>query len=115
MNRLLAIIALCLCGLPAWAEPGRHWRSIDPISAGWSQTTLQVLQDYAELRRPTALMLMQNGAVLASFGEAGLESGPVGEVPEEGELRVRLAREDRLEIELDVREAGERGVVTQYP
>lgn len=75
MNRPLATIALYLWALPAWAGPGLHWQTIDPISAGWSQTTLQVLQDYAELRRPTALMLVQSGAVLASFGDPGRKVG----------------------------------------
>jgi CubicO group peptidase (beta-lactamase class C family) len=75
MNRLLAIIALCLCALPARAEPGRHWRSIDPASAGWSATALQRLRDYAELRKPTALMLVQNGAVFASFGDPSRKVG----------------------------------------
>ncbi|MGE7468224.1 serine hydrolase domain-containing protein [Bosea sp. NPDC003192] len=75
MNRLLAIIALCLWALPLRAEPGRHWRSIDPASTGWSATALQPLQDYAELRRPTALLLVQNGAILASFGDPARKVG----------------------------------------
>lgn len=75
MNRLLAIIALCLWSLPASAEPGRHWQSFDPASAGWTATALQPLRDYAGLRKPTALMLVQNGAVLASFGDPGRKVG----------------------------------------
>ncbi|MCP4560199.1 MAG: serine hydrolase [Bosea sp.] len=75
MNRLLAIIALCFCVLPARAEPGRHWQSIDPVSAGWSATALQPLRDYAELRKPTALLLVQNGALLASFGDPARKVG----------------------------------------
>jgi len=75
MNRLLAIIALCLCVLPARAESGRHWQTVDPASAGWTATALQPLRDYAELRRPTALILLQNGAVLASFGDPSRKVG----------------------------------------
>ena len=75
MNRLLAIIAFCLCALPLRAEPGRHWQSIDPATAGWTATALQPLRDYAELRKPTALMLVQNGAVLASFGDPSRKVG----------------------------------------
>lgn len=75
MHRLLAIIALCLCALPARTEPGRHWRNTDPASAGWSATALRALRDYADLRKPTALMLVQNGAVIASFGEPARKVG----------------------------------------
>lgn len=75
MNRPLVIIALCLCVLPARAEPGRHWESIDPASTGWSASALQPLRDYAELRKPTALVLVQNGAVLASFGDPARKVG----------------------------------------
>lgn len=75
MNRLLAIIALCLWSLPASAEPGRHWQSLDPAAVGWTATALQPLRDYAGLRKPTALMLVQNGAVLASFGDPGRKVG----------------------------------------
>lgn len=75
MNRLLAIIVLCLWALPASAEPGRHWQSIDPSSAGWAATALQPLRDYAELRKPTALLLVQNGAIIASFGEPARKVG----------------------------------------
>ncbi|WP_248309883.1 serine hydrolase [Bosea sp. WAO] len=69
MQHLLAIIAFCLWVMPAQAEPGRQWRSIDPASAGWSSAALLPLRDYADLRKPTALMLVQNGVVVASFGE----------------------------------------------
>jgi len=75
MNRLLALIALCLCALPLRAEPGRHWQSVDPASAGWPATQLQPLSDYAELRRPIALMLVQNGVVVASFGDPARRVG----------------------------------------
>jgi len=75
MSRLLALIALCLWVLPAWAEPGRRWLAVDPASAGWSATALQPLRDYAELRKPTALMLVQNGAVVASFGDPARKVG----------------------------------------
>ncbi len=75
MNRLLVIIAFCLVVQPAWAEPGRHWQSLDSASAGWPATALQPLRDYAELRRPTALMLVQNGIVVASFGDTARKVG----------------------------------------
>ncbi|WID97185.1 serine hydrolase [Bosea vestrisii] len=75
MNRLLALITICLWVLPAQAEPGRHWRTVDPTSMGWPTTELQALRDYAELRKPTALMLVQDGAVVASFGEPARKVG----------------------------------------
>jgi CubicO group peptidase (beta-lactamase class C family) len=75
MQRLLAIIVLCLWVLPARAEPHKEWRTADPATAGWSAAALQPLRDYADLRKPTALLLVQNGAVIASFGDPARKVG----------------------------------------
>ena len=49
----------------------------------------------------------------ALLGLVGLDAGLVADEPEEHEVGVDLAGEHRLEVELEVRLAGERDVVAQ--
>ena len=52
-------------------------------------------------------------SVLGPLRDPRLEPSAVGEVPEQGEIGVCLFSEDRLEVELQIGVAGERGVVAQ--
>ncbi|WP_230980479.1 serine hydrolase domain-containing protein [Oryzicola mucosus] len=50
----------------AKAEP---WQSIDPAAAGWSVERLKAAQDYAASLKPAAIMVVQDGKVIASWGD----------------------------------------------
>jgi CubicO group peptidase (beta-lactamase class C family) len=45
------------------------WNSVDPSSVGWSVEQLKAAQDYSASLMPTAVMVVQNGEVIASWGE----------------------------------------------
>lgn len=49
------------------AEPGREWQKAEP-SAG-RQHGLKLARDYAAAARPTAMMIVQDGRVIASSGD----------------------------------------------
>jgi CubicO group peptidase (beta-lactamase class C family) len=44
------------------------WQNTDPASAGWSIDRLKAAQDYATSLKPTAVMVVQDGKVIASWG-----------------------------------------------
>lgn len=50
----------------ARAQP---WQSADPASAGWSVEELKAAQNYAAALKPTAVMVVQDGKVIASWGD----------------------------------------------
>lgn len=50
----------------ASAQP---WKSVDPSSVGWSVEQLKAAQGYAASLKPTAVMVVQNGEVIASWGD----------------------------------------------
>ncbi|MFK4259896.1 serine hydrolase domain-containing protein [Agrobacterium tumefaciens] len=45
------------------------WKNTDPASAGWSIDRLKAAQDYATSLKPTAVMVVQDGKVIASWGD----------------------------------------------
>ncbi|MFK0333788.1 serine hydrolase domain-containing protein [Rhizobium sp. NPDC090275] len=46
------------------------WQDTDSASAGWSIDRLKAAQDYATSLKPTAVMVVQDGKVIASWGDA---------------------------------------------
>lgn len=54
----------------ASAQP---WQSTDPALAGWSMEKLAAAQDYASKLKPTAVMVVQDGKVIASWGDVSRE------------------------------------------
>ncbi|UXT61376.1 serine hydrolase (plasmid) [Agrobacterium fabrum] len=60
-------VVMIIFGSVASAQP---WKSVDPSSVGWSVGQLKAAQDYAASLKPTAVMVVQNGEVIASWGEA---------------------------------------------
>ncbi|MBN7809011.1 serine hydrolase [Agrobacterium rosae] len=47
----------------------QQWQSAEPASAGWSVENLKAAQDYAASLKPTAVMVVQDGKVIANWGE----------------------------------------------
>lgn len=59
-------IVMIIFGGDGIAQP---WKSVDPSSAGWSVEQLKAAQDYVASLKPAAIMVVQNGKVIASWGE----------------------------------------------
>jgi len=62
---LVALLAFVLAG-HAGAQP---WQKTDPASTGWSVGKLKAAQDYADSLKPTAVMVVQDGKVIAGWGD----------------------------------------------
>lgn len=73
MRRIVCAIAaitfLSIAG-NAGAQP---WQNADPASGGWSVERLKSAQDYAATLQPTAVMVVQDGKVIASWGDVSRE------------------------------------------
>jgi CubicO group peptidase (beta-lactamase class C family) len=61
----LLLMGLLLAGV-ARAEP---WQTADPRQAGWSEERLEAARRQAEALDPTAVMVVQDGRVVASWGD----------------------------------------------
>lgn len=62
---IISVVMITFVG-DAIAQP---WKRVDPSSVGWSAEELKAAQDYATTLKPTAVMVVQNGEVIASWGE----------------------------------------------
>ncbi|MGN7773657.1 serine hydrolase domain-containing protein [Phyllobacterium sp. 22552] len=67
--RLIIIIAALLIAVFSASASGRSWQSADPGSAGWSIEGLKQAQNYALSLRPTGIMVVQDGRIIASWGD----------------------------------------------
>jgi CubicO group peptidase (beta-lactamase class C family) len=65
---ILAIIVTLVAAAATHAEPGEHWQTADS-TAGLSAEGLKAVQDYGKAEKPTAVMLVRDGHVIASFGD----------------------------------------------
>ena len=62
---IVSFITVVLAG-GASAQP---WQSADPAAASWSIDGLKTAQDYAASLKPTAVMVVQDGKVIARWGD----------------------------------------------
>ncbi|CAH1649167.1 Beta-lactamase family protein [Hyphomicrobiales bacterium] len=46
------------------------WQDVNPATSGWSADRLEVAKRHATALKPTALMIVQDGRVIASWGDA---------------------------------------------
>jgi CubicO group peptidase (beta-lactamase class C family) len=69
MKWLLALLGPMLLAWAAYAEPMQSWQRVDPASVGWAAEDLKVAQEYAASLRPTAVMVVQDGKVIAGWGD----------------------------------------------
>ncbi|MBO0124478.1 serine hydrolase [Agrobacterium sp. OT33] len=67
MRVVIAAISLFTIILAGGAQ-AQPWQSADPASTGWSSDRLKAAQDYAASLKPTAVMVVQDGKVIASWG-----------------------------------------------
>jgi len=68
MRVIIAAISLFVIVLAGGAN-AQPWQNADPASAGWSVNGLKAAQDYAATLKPTAVMVVQDGKVIASWGD----------------------------------------------
>lgn len=69
MRLIVLAIASFITVVPAGAARAQPWEETDPASKGWSIDRLKAAQEYAASLKPTAVMVVQNGKVIASWGE----------------------------------------------
>jgi CubicO group peptidase (beta-lactamase class C family) len=55
--------------LGANADPVGHWENADPTEGGLSGEGLKAVQDYGGALNPTAIMIVRDGRVIASWGD----------------------------------------------
>lgn len=67
--RLFSAIVLVLAIAFAPKASAQSWQTTDPASAGWSVEKLKAAQHDAEALNPTAVMVVQDGKVVASWGD----------------------------------------------
>lgn len=68
------ILAVVLCLLPAaiaLADPAGPWQRAAP--SAWSDAASRAVQAYAATHRPTAVMVVRDGLVVAAWGDVGRE------------------------------------------
>jgi CubicO group peptidase (beta-lactamase class C family) len=69
-----AVVVLILgFAAPAFAEssswPSTHWERVDPAALGWSAEKLSAADTYARSYNPTAVMIVQDGKIVAAWGD----------------------------------------------
>lgn len=64
--RAAFILVMAMVAGIARAEP---WTEIDPRQAGWSEERLEAAKRYSKKLKPTAVMIVHDGQVVASWGD----------------------------------------------
>lgn len=72
MRRWPAVFGALLLGACwAHAEPGQHWHAAGPDEKPWSASIAQEVQEFAVEQKPTAIMVVRDDDIVASFGDLG--------------------------------------------
>jgi CubicO group peptidase (beta-lactamase class C family) len=70
---IFSVLAGWLTPLPCGADqvwPSTHWaKADDPAALGWSMEKLKKAEEYTQSYAPTAVMVVQDGKVIASWGD----------------------------------------------
>jgi|SRR5216683_3930976 CubicO group peptidase (beta-lactamase class C family) len=69
MRSIVLLSATVWLACSASAEPGAQWQIADPQKAPWSATIARDVQAFAAQHRPTAIMVVQDDVVVASWGD----------------------------------------------
>ena len=69
MGLFVFVIVSFITAVLAGNVSAQPWQSADPAAAGWSSDGLKAAQDYAASLKPTAVMVVHDGKVIASWGD----------------------------------------------
>lgn len=69
MRLIVFAIVSFIMAVQAGGVSAQPWQNTDPASAGWSIDRLKAAHDYAASLKPTAVMVVQDGKVIASWGD----------------------------------------------
>ena len=64
---IITLAAPALAEESAW--PAAHWAQAEPATLRWSTERLKEAEDYTHGYSPTAVMIVQDGKVIASWGD----------------------------------------------
>ena len=65
----LLVVSILVVG-NAWAQ---EWEEVDPVAHGWSAERLEAARLKSRALKPTALMIVQDGKVIAQWGDTSRE------------------------------------------
>jgi CubicO group peptidase (beta-lactamase class C family) len=71
LKLVLAFVLAIALSAQAHAEPGKSWQNMPPATAGWGSAALRLGEGYFKAQNPTALMIVQDGRVVAAWGDVG--------------------------------------------
>lgn len=68
------VLVAFLCASVTWAQapvryPGAAWEQVSPAQSGWSSARLAVAADWSRAIGSTAVVVVQHGAIVASWGD----------------------------------------------
>jgi len=63
-------VALLLLVLTAGSASAQPWETVNPAEAGWSADGLEAARQFSKGLKPTAVMIVQDGKVVANWGDA---------------------------------------------
>ncbi len=75
MRALVLAFAALLALAPAGNTRAQPWQSADPASSGWSVEKLQAAEAYAASLKPSAVMVVRDGKVVARWGDVSRKVG----------------------------------------
>ncbi len=69
MVRIRLALLLVIGAMFSGAASAQAWQDVDPTKAGWSADKLEVAKQRSMALKPTAVMIVQNGRIVASWGD----------------------------------------------
>lgn len=75
MFRISVALLFFVAVLTAGSAGAKPWETVDPARAGWSVDGLEAARQYSSTLKPTAVMVVQDGKVVASWGDAERKVG----------------------------------------
>jgi CubicO group peptidase (beta-lactamase class C family) len=66
---VFAIVSVFIIAIASSVADAEPWQSVESASAGWSIKKLKAAEDYAATLKPTAVMVVQDGKIVAKWGD----------------------------------------------
>src|SRR6185312_9322551 len=71
LSILVNFVASLVLTAGAGAEPGEHWERADPATTEWAAPASRQVAAYGAAHRPTAVMIVHDGRIVADWGDVG--------------------------------------------